>query len=87
MLIEVHMRSIINKVVLGIVWLIIHIIFLVLLIIFTIHQIMTEQCPEWIIILHIYNCAVIILTASPIIYLRDWLNNLLDKITEERKDE
>lgn len=70
------MKSVINKVVLGIVWLIIHIIFLVLLIIFTIHQIMTEQYPEWIIVLFICYCATTILTVIPITYLRDWLNKL-----------
>lgn len=47
------MKSIINKVVFGIVWLIVHIIFLTLLIIFTIHQIMIEQSPEWIQVLFV----------------------------------
>lgn len=70
------MKNIINKVVLGIIWLIAHIIFLVLLIIFTIHQIMTEQYPEWIIVLFICYCAATILTVIPITYLRDWLNKL-----------
>lgn len=70
------MKSVINKVVLGIIWLIAHIIFLVLLIIFTIHQIMTEQYSEWITVLLICDCTVTILTVIPVIYLRDWLNEL-----------
>lgn len=73
------MKSVINKVVLGIIWLIIHIIFLVLLIIFTIHQIMTEQYPEQITFLLIYDCVCTILTVVPVIYLRDWLNELHGK--------
>lgn len=70
------MKSIINKVVFGIVWLIVHIIFLTLLIIFTIHQIMTEQPPEWIQVLFVCSCAAIVSTAIPIMYLRDWLDKL-----------
>lgn len=70
------MKNIINKVVLGIIWLIVHIIFLTLLIIFTMHQIMTEQYPEWIIVLLICDCAATVLTIIPVIYLRDWLIKL-----------
>lgn len=66
-------RSVANKIVLGIMWLIAHIVLLVLLIIFSVKQIMAGQSPEWIAILLICCCATTILTVIPVIFLRDWI--------------
>ena len=66
-------RNLANKVVLGIIWLIAHIVLLILLIIFSVKQIMVGQSPEWIAILLICCCAATILTVIPVIFLRDWI--------------
>lgn len=66
-------RNLANKVVLGIIWLIAHIVLLILLIIFSVKQIMAGQSPEWIAILLICCCAATILTVIPAIFLRDWI--------------
>lgn len=66
-------RNMANKIVLGIIWLIAHIILLTLLIIFSVKQIMVGQSPEWIAILLICCCAATILTVIPVIFLRDWI--------------
>lgn len=66
-------RNLANKVVLGIIWLIAHIVLLILLIIFSVKQIMAGQSPEWIAILLICCCAATILTVIPVIFLRDWI--------------
>lgn len=66
-------RNLANKVVLGIIWLIAHIILLTLLIIFSVKQIMVGQSPEWIAILLICCCVATILTVIPAVFLRDWI--------------
>lgn len=66
-------RNLANKVVLGIIWLIAHIVLLILLIIFSVKQIMAGQSPEWIAILLICCCVATILTVIPAIFLRDWI--------------
>ena len=78
-------RSVANKIVLGIMWLIAHIVLLVLLIIFSVKQIMAGQSPEWIAILLICCCATTILTVIPVIFLRDWINAAL--ISKEKNDD
>ena len=70
-------RNMANKIVLGIIWLIAHIILLTLLIIFSVKQIMVGQSPEWIAILLICCCAATILTVIPTIFLRDWISTAL----------
>lgn len=66
-------RNISNKIVLGIIWLIAHIVLLTLLIIFSVKQIMAGQSPERITILLICCCAATILTVIPAVFLRDWI--------------
>lgn len=70
-------RNLANKVVLGIIWLIAHIVLLALLIIYSVKQIMVGQSPEWIAILLICCCATTILTVIPVIFLRDWISTAL----------
>ena len=78
-------RNLANKVVLGIIWLIAHIVLLALLIIFSVKQIMAGQSPEWIAILLICCCAATILTVIPAIFLRDWINAAL--MCKEKNDD
>lgn len=78
-------RNLANKVVLGIIWLIAHIILLTLLIIFSVKQIMVGQSPEWIAILLICCCAATILTVIPAVFLRDWISATL--ISKEKNDD
>ena len=78
-------RNVANKIVLGIMWLIAHIVLLVLMIIFSVKQIMAGQSPEWIAILLICCCATTILTVIPAIFLRDWINAAL--ISKENNDD
>lgn len=77
-------RNLANKVVLGIIWLIVHIILLTLLIIFSVKQIMVGQSPEWIAILLICCCAATILTVIPAVFLRDWISAAL--ISKEKNE-
>lgn len=78
-------RNLANKVVLGIIWLIVHIILLTLLIIFSVKQIMVGQSPEWIAILLICCCAATILTVIPAVFLGDWISAAL--ISKEKNDD
>ena len=78
-------RNMANKVVLGIIWLIAHIILLTLLIIFSVKQIMAGQLPEGIVILLICCCATTILTVIPAVFLRDWISAAL--ISKEKNDD
>lgn len=78
-------RNLANKVVLGIIWLIAHIVLLTLLIIFSVKQIMEGQSPEWIAILLICCCVATILTVIPTIFLRDWICAAL--ISKEKNDD
>lgn len=78
-------RNLANKVVLGIIWLIAHIILLTLLIIFSVKQILVGQSPEWIAILLICCCAATILTVIPAVFLRDWISEAL--ISKEKNDD
>lgn len=77
-------RNLANKVVLGIIWLIAHIVLLTLLIIFSVKQIMVGQSPEWIAILLICCCAATILTVIPAVFLRDWISAAL--ISKEKNE-
>ena len=61
-------KNLANKIVLGIIWLIAHIVLLALLIIYSVKQIMVGQSPEWIAILLICCCATTILTVIPVIF-------------------
>lgn len=70
-------RNMANKIVLGIIWLIAHIVLLALLIIYSVKQIMVGQSPEWIAILLICCCVATILTVIPTIFLRDWISTAL----------
>lgn len=78
-------RNLANKVVLGIIWLIAHIILLTLLIIFSVKQIMAGQSPEWIAILLICCCVATILTVIPAVFLRDWISAAF--ISKENNDD
>lgn len=78
-------RNMANKIVLGIIWLIAHIVLLTLLIIFSVKQIMVGQSPEWIAILLICCCAATILTVVPAVFLRDWISAAL--ISKEKNDD
>lgn len=78
-------RNMANKIVLGIIWLIAHIILLTLLIIFSVKQIMAGQSPEWIAILLICCCVATILTVIPAVFLRDWISAAL--ISKEKNDD
>ena len=78
-------KNLANKIVLGIIWLIAHIVLLALLIIYSVKQIMVGQSPEWIAILLICCCATTILTVIPVIFLRDWISAAL--ISKEKNDD
>lgn len=78
-------RNMANKIVLGLIWLIAHIVLLALLIIFSVKQIMVGQASEWIAILLICCCAATILTVIPAMFLRDWISAAL--ISKEKNDD
>ena len=78
-------KNLANKIVLGIIWLIAHIVLLALLIIYSVKQILVGQSPEWIAILLICCCVATILTVIPAVFLRDWISAAL--ISKEKNDD